>query len=456
MLGELPSLLSLGALRAAPHVFTDLELDGVLSSRCREVLSRSCSKEEALRRQEMFRALSDPALSQAFASFLQECYSYEKWLGLSAAGNPLTVLYAGRALCRMIRGVVPFSHLEIFVSLTEFFETLQRKNPRLPDETEAVLSALAKSPSMVVSLGGRRTSIAVGGAVRNLCADLNLNEASPISGNLPSDLLDRFVAEGDRKRMLNAYVRRYSEAFPTGVADLIRDCEFFAEICRLREGSADRWNAWCYPELSKSTFSFCEGYHVLNSRPVTSPVGNDFEKTHSFTLIRGVNSGGKTTFLRLCGVVALLGGAGCPVPCLRARIPLYERIETVFAEGERLDEGRFDSEQDRLRRRCAGLGEAALLLVNELFSSTKASLAVSSVAELRREGAARGWDCLFVTHFDLPPAEDYFTLFAGVLSDGTPSYRIERTDAPVASFTWAILKKHGLGRYLPEWGKELT
>lgn len=56
-------------------------------------------------------------------------------------------------------------------------------------------------------------------------------------------------------------------------------------------------------------------------------------------IVTGANMGGKSTWMRSCGVAALLAHAGCMVPADSARIPRLKAICTRVGASDREDKG---------------------------------------------------------------------------------------------------------------------
>lgn len=447
-MNNFPRLLTpLNEQFVSEEVFSHLELDNLFSYKTKKILQKACSEQEIHLRQQLFSVLRSEEALHFFESFLQELHTYRKWqlLQESEPENLLYPLYVGRALSRLIKLVESFVGVVAFSGPRRMLKAWADSHGDFINDTQQCLQILEKSADQFFSCERRkRGTMSFVRPIADLCSMLEIfSEGSP-TAQLPASFLKAFLEDPVRKKPLSCYQKKYGREFPHGIEQLLEDCEFFSEINRIVRQKEVSWENWCFPKISNdSEFSFSEGFNVFECRPVAVPVANSFCRKSSFTLVRGINSGGKTTFLKLCAVIVLLGRAGCPIPCKDGKISLYTGMATIFADSEGWDDGRFETEKRVLTETLKDLNRGGILFINELYSSTKDYRAISEIQDLAQKISERDIDCVFVTHFDVPHCS---TLFAETDTDGLPTYRMTDDSSAIISYTRRILEKYGLHR----------
>ena len=178
-------------------------------------------------------------------------------------------------------------------------------------------------------------------------------------------------------------------------------------------------------------------------------VANDFTLSQGerSAVITGANQGGKTTYARSIGQVAVLTALGLPVPCERACLPLYNAIFSQFTQAEdaAADNGKLKEELLRLRPILQGAGKGSLVILNELFSSATAQDALDMAERTLELLTEAGAHTVCVTHIDGLCPKHAVSMVAQVQREsGRRTYRIMRAEANGQAYAGEIALKHGL------------
>jgi DNA mismatch repair ATPase MutS len=164
-------------------------------------------------------------------------------------------------------------------------------------------------------------------------------------------------------------------------------------------------------------------------------------------IITGANQGGKTTFARSIGQIAVLAALGLPVPCGSAKLKLYSSVFSQFTQAEdaAVDNGKLKEELLRLRPILEGAGENSLVILNELFSSATAQDALDMANLAVRELMDSGALVVFVTHIDGLRIPNAVSMVAQVIKEsGQRLYRIIRAEADGQAYAGEIALRYNL------------
>ncbi len=167
-------------------------------------------------------------------------------------------------------------------------------------------------------------------------------------------------------------------------------------------------------------------------------------------VVTGPNQGGKTTFARSVGQLCYLARLGVPVPGEEARLPLCDRVFTLFDRAERPEElqGKLEEELHRAREILGTATAASVIVLNESFSSTSLSDAVFLGRKVLGAIIERGARAVYVTFADelatVDPAA--VSVVAQVRPDDPTvrTFRVIRAAADGRAFATAIAAKYGL------------
>lgn len=163
------------------------------------------------------------------------------------------------------------------------------------------------------------------------------------------------------------------------------------------------------PEISEEDeIKIIEGWHPVVSKLVSLPfVPNDCfldGKKEKIMIITGPNMGGKSTYLRQVGLIALLAQIGSFVPAKSAKLPIFDHIFTRVGSADFLHRGEstFMVEMIEMSRILRGATENSLILLDEVGRGTSTfdgiSIAWATVEYLHNTKGKCAF-CLFATHY---------------------------------------------------------
>lgn len=167
-------------------------------------------------------------------------------------------------------------------------------------------------------------------------------------------------------------------------------------------------------------------------------------------VVTGPNQGGKTTFARTMGQLPYLARLGLPVPGRDARLPLCDRVFTLFEQAERSESlrGRLEGELVRARQILRAASPRSLLVLNESFSGTSLHDATFLGRAVLDEILRRGAIAVYVTFVDeLSRIDPAVVSLVSTVSPEDPTvrtFRVVRAVADGRAFATAIAAKYGL------------
>lgn len=163
------------------------------------------------------------------------------------------------------------------------------------------------------------------------------------------------------------------------------------------------------PEISEEKeLKIIEGWHPSISKLILEPfVPNDCildGENAQIMVITGPNMGGKSTYLRQVGIIALLSQIGSFVPAKEAKIPIFDHIFTRVGSADFLHRGEstFMVEMIEMARILRMATDKSLILLDEVGRGTSTfdgiSIAWATIEYLHNEEGRKGL-CLFATHY---------------------------------------------------------
>jgi len=258
----------------------------------------------------------------------------------------------------------------------------------------------------------------------------NRDFASPLLQKLQSAFRDE-IAASDRIRQLSKLVGRLDwrlnmlMSVPLNLL-FFSDIHFCLALERWKRGHASRipgWFAsmaefevlaslanmafnnpgWAYPQVTEDYFVFRAQQMGHPLIPAARRISNDFatEGVGKAIIVTGSNMSGKSTFLRTCGVNAVLAFAGAPV-CASAFTVSHARLHSSMRISDSLEENisSFYAELRRLREIISGSESDpnVFLLLDEILRGTNSDDRYTGSVALLRQLTGYGSVVMVATH----------------------------------------------------------
>ena len=456
------------------QLFTDLQMDKILSDRAIRILRIPCPEAMIELRQSLFVSMDDPQFAEKLNDFrnaLLNLSSFVTRWGEARADLEKNCIYlhaiaAYVEVCRRLEQLGKTNRLmkhlwdalnsaehqallqTVQADLAEAFaqvKAMERSVFYMADSAEFADRAWLLKDTTIESYEVR---------LANLAKRLNIELEQSREQSLHLDeALDEAYAElySEEIRYINGICEQYPMSILREPLIWPDELSFFAEIHQLCQTAREKEIAVCIPAIASTP---C--YRAKNAYDITLTAKNpdvivpndiDFSEKSSFYFLTGANGGGKTTYLRTVGVNLLLGLAGCPMFAETAIIYPFSGVFSHFPEAEDFNGmGRLDSETLRIQRILERAEKASFLLLNEAFSATDEEKGLQLAVETAETLRDRGIFGLFVTHF-LEVKTKGFPLLSAVVEDDEAhrrTYRILQTSGASSSYAEDILRKYKL------------
>jgi DNA mismatch repair protein MutS2 len=212
-----------------------------------------------------------------------------------------------------------------------------------------------------------------------------------------NDLAELLSREADEvQRVLVALAQEMRPKAP----GLAKNLEIFAVLDDLSARARCGWeNGWRLPRLvgAEESLRLDKAHHPLlwiQRREQSVPIDAILRRKDRLILLSGPNAGGKTTALKLVGLMTVLAQAGFPLPCGEETIlPVSPGVALSIGDDQSVAQGEstFSAHIHRLERILAGARQDSLVLLDEIASGTDptegGALAIATLEELVRRGA---------------------------------------------------------------------
>lgn len=467
-----PRLLNGNSTPSLPDtLFSDLQIDKILSSQSIAVLQHPCESSEIMRRNELFLLLDKSENVAHVENTLSALCATERALYLlKDAKIPLDIYYRQAELFESY--LTSCDALASMYNIGELFADVA--NHYSSEESQKLRSEMEKSAHKVRSLLREMSAGLLSFADKNwLTPDYdavsefnNISECAERLGftvtkqklqntKINLSLSDAvFHLYSDKVAQIEAEIAKYADVDFYEPTTHTSEIKFFLEIHGLIQRVTKLGVPHCIAKISQTPqYIAKELYDVsLLAKNCETIIPNDadFTENEPFCFLLGANGGGKTTYLRALGVNLIFFLTGCPVFAKEAEIYPFDIVLSHFPRDERFDNtGRLDEERKRTEEMLnTAQNKTAFLLFNETFSGTDDKRGFDLLIDATKKIEA---DChfgLYVTHFHEVMSLDYPVLSAEVdLSDANKrTFRIVRSKGSASSYAADILKKYGLDK----------
>lgn len=263
----------------------------------------------------------------------------------------------------------------------------------------------------------------------------------------------------DTFKKLDEFYNRYNSFLDPVLINFDREIQFYISYQEFIRNLKRKGFQFTYPNISdKKDFDISAGYDLALASKLSASgstdgiIPNDFYcgSDERVAILTGPNQGGKTTYARAFGQILFLSSIGCPVPCRKADVFLFDKIFTHFAEEERLDShaGRLKEELERLRGIMEQASPGSVIIINELFSTTTSHDAYTMGKKILDYFISLDCFCMYVTHiFELTNISSRVASFVAAVDTENRearTYRILRKPADGRAYANTIAEKYNL------------
>ena len=452
-------------------LFSDLQIDKILSSQSIAVLQHPCESSEIMRRNELFLLLDKSENVAHVENTLSALCATERALYLlNDAKIPLDIYYRQAELfetyltsCDALALMCDLGAL--FTDVADYYSSEKSRNLlfEMKESAHKIRSLLFEMNAGLLSFADKNWLTPDYDAVSEVdnisaCAEkLGFTVPKKKKQNAKinpsfSDAICRLYA--DKIAQIEAEIAKYDDVDFHEPTSYISEIQFFLEIHGLIQKAKKVGIPHTNAKIAKEPcYTAKELYDIsLLAKNCESIVPNDadFSENEAFYFVLGANGGGKTTYLRAVGINLILFLAGCPVFAKQAEMYPFDIVLSHFPKDERFDNtGRLDEERRRTEEMLkAAQDKVAFLLFNETFSGTDDKRGFELLKDTATQIDEHRHFGLYVTHFHEVMSLDYPVLSAEVdaTDENKRTFRIVRSKGSASSYAADILKKYGLDK----------
>ena len=453
------------------RIFTDLQLDSLLSPAARKILAFPCGSDEILRRQEFFKLLySDERIFECVKNSISALNAYQTAFGVwDASSVPSEKCYLFiKLLEEYLKVCSALSEFDGFGSIgteiadyfnSDFMMSRRTKMAQSIKNAKIILSRVSTyvftygEHSQVSKYNAPHTHYEYGAA---LFAKLGLTtpEKRKMNGKVHITLSNGITELfGNEYYRVSALLNPYQSINFRELFIYVRELNFYKEMKAFCEKVQSYGIPTCFPRVSANKRYVCRDLYDISLivKECYDIVPNDtwFDKDRIFFFLTGANGGGKTTYLRSVAINLILFLGGMPIFARDADIYPFSSIYTHFPKDERFAQtGRLHEEMIRTKEILGECDNDAFILFNETFSGTDDKKGFELLLETANELKERNIGGLYVTHFH--EISDTSFPILGVIIDkddeNRRTFKISLKNDEKCSYAHDILVKYGLDK----------
>lgn len=238
------------------------------------------------------------------------------------------------------------------------------------------------------------------------------------------------------------------------LSKLSKELKFYLLMKTLFESVNSKGVPYTKALVTDGKTSIKDIYDISLTLSKINAVPNDFfiDDNENMQFVLGVNSGGKTCYIRSLGINYVLFSSVGFMFAKEAEVFPMKYIYTHFPNEEnyKVGEGRLIDEISRLNKMKKTFSSESIALLNETFSSTSEDKACTLTMELIDNCMETKGKVIFVTHqykiFDNLQNSNigFYTPFVVEGENNIRTYKIKKVEKKLLSYVGDILKKHGL------------
>ena len=162
-------------------------------------------------------------------------------------------------------------------------------------------------------------------------------------------------------------------------------------------------NNYCRPKFSENETRIISGRNPIVEKFVSEFIPNDavFNESETFKVVTGPNASGKSTYLRLIGLISIMAQIGSFIPAESATLRVYDRVFTRIGAHDELSEGQstFMIEMTETANILNNATQNSLVLLDEIGRGTSTYDGLSIAWAVVEDLNSKKSNSIFATHY---------------------------------------------------------